>query len=555
MPVNRLETLLHCCIKSKVLKPAKQIHSQLLATGIEIEYGFLSSKLVGVYAGCGDVSSAAKVFESIQKPSVFAWNWMISASAFQGDCEIALKYFCQMQKAEVFSNKYTFSCVPKACVGLMAIRKGTELHCMINKNGFGSEVSVMNSLMDMYSKCGKLEFARKLFDEMRDKNVATWTLMICGHSHKGELEKSLGLFEQMKLQGFEPNEFTWNAVITGFAQNGYCDKAFELFCKMKAGGITPDLVTWNAMISGFARNHQSEVALMLFRDMLILGPHPNSVTIAGLLPACGFTGLLHAGKAIHGLILRRKLGMNIFMVTALINMYCKCGSVNYALNVFDQTPKGDVAAWNAMIGCYGKHGMVAAAIKLFERMQKENVQPNQVTFTSVLSACSHGGLVEKGLEIFLDMKEMSGIELSQEHLACMIDILGRSGRLTEAYQLVKGMGEEINESVIGAFLNGCKIHGRSDLAMGMAEDILGMDLKNPGGFVTLSNICAANEEWEMVENVRELMKKKRVHKKAGSSWISNCSSPFYHKNGPELDTKKWDQTPCTIKEQKGSTIA
>ncbi|KAI3984309.1 hypothetical protein MKX01_011263 [Papaver californicum] len=152
-------------------------------------------------------------------------------------------------------------------------------------------------------------------------------------------------------------------------------------------------------------------------------------------------------------------------------------------------------------------------------MQEENVQANQVTFTSVFSACSHGGLVEKSLEIFLHMKEKSGVELSQENLVCMIDILGRSGRLTEAYQLVKGMGEEINEPIIGAFLNGCKIHGRSDLAMGMAKNILGMDLKKPGGFVTLSNICAANGEWGVVENVRELMKKKRVHKKAGSSWI------------------------------------
>ncbi|MCL7040913.1 hypothetical protein MKW94_009656 [Papaver nudicaule] len=514
-----LLNLLHSCIKSKVLKPAKQIHTQLLATGIEIEFESLSSKLVGAYAGCGDVSSAAKVFESIQKASVFAWNWMISASAFQGDCENALKYFCRMQKAEVFPNKFTFSYVLKACVGLMDIRKGRELHCMINKTGFDLEVSVMNSLIDMYSKCGELEIARKLFDEMRYKDVTSWTLMICGYSHKGELEKSLKLFKQMKLQGFVPNEFTWNAVITGFAQNEYCDKAFELFREMKAEGINPDLVTWNSVISGFARNHQSEVALMLFRDMLVLGPHPNSVTIAGLLPACGFTGSLRAGKAIHGLIHRKKLGMDIFMVTALIDMYSKGGSVNYALNVFNQTPKGNVAAWNAMIGCYGKHGMVAAAIKLFERMQEENVQANQVTFTSILSACSHGGLVEKGLEIFLHMKEKCRVGLSQEHLACMIDILGRSGRLTEAYQLVKGMGEEVNESIIGAFLNGCRIHGRSDLAKGLAEDILGMDLKNAGGFVTLSNICAANGEWELVENVRELMKKKRVHKKAGSSWI------------------------------------
>ncbi|OVA06637.1 Pentatricopeptide repeat [Macleaya cordata] len=521
MSVECLGALLQSCMKSKALKPGKQIHAQLLTTGTETKPGSLSSKLVGVYAGCGDGRSAKKIFESMQKPTVFAWNWMISASAFQGDCEGAVNYFSQMQKAGIFPNKFTFSCVLKACVGLMDIMKGKELHCLIYKVGFESDVSVMNALIDMYCKCGKLDFARKLFDEMSERDVATWTSMMCGYSHKGELENSLKLLERMKSQGLEPNEFTWNAVITGFAQNGDCNGAFELFCKMKTGGLKPDLVTWNSMISGFTQNHQSEEALMLFRDMLVSGLHPNSVTIAGLLPACGFTGSLNRGKEIHGLIYRRELGMNIFMITALIDMYSKCGSVNYASNVFDQTciPIPNVAAWNAMIGCYGKHGLVEASIQLLERMQEEGVNPNQVTFTCVLSACSHGGLVEKGLEIFMSMKENCRVELSKEHYSCIIDLLCRSGRVAEAYELVKEMGEGVNDSIIGAFLNGCRIHGRSDLAKVMAEEVLRMDLKKPGGFVTLSNIYAADGEWEWVESVRKVMKEKGVYKKAGLSWV------------------------------------
>ncbi|KAK9123087.1 hypothetical protein Sjap_012689 [Stephania japonica] len=517
MNSNHLSSLLKLCMKSKALRPGKQIHAHIVASGDDPNIGSLNSSLVGVYAGCGDLHSARKTFELLPKQSTFMWNWMISSSAFQGHCHASFEYFSQMQ-GQAFPNKFTFSAVAKACVGLMDVKIGEQVHGIVSKMGFQNEVLVLNALVDMYSKCGRLDFSRKVFDEMPERDVASWTCIISGYSQGGKFEESLLLLGQMKAQGFEPNEFTWNSVLTGYAQSGDCNRAFEIFCTMRNEGLRPDLVTWNAMIAGFSRNCLYIEAITLFRDMLVSGLQPNAVTIAGLLPGCGNSGSIHRGRQVHGLIYRRCLNFNAFIASALIDMYSKRGSVRNARLVFDQTMGKNVASWNAMIGCYGKHGLVDESIQLFESMQDEGMEANQVTFTSILSACSHAGLVEKGLKIFSSMTGR-GVEPCKEHYACVVDLLCRAGRLKEAYDMVEGIFEEVNDSIIGAFFNGCRIHGEIDIARKMAEKILRMELKRPGGYVTLSNIYAADGRWDWVERLRRVMRQKRVCKKAGVSWV------------------------------------
>ncbi|KAM7273377.1 hypothetical protein ACFE04_028041 [Oxalis oulophora] len=385
--------------------------------------------------------------------------------------------------------------------------------------GFDCEVSVGNALIDMYCKCGNIVYARTVFDRMLNRDVASWTSMISGYCNLGMIEEGLVLFERMKIEGLEPNDFTWNAMIAGYARNGDSKRVFDFFSRMTRVGLVPDLITWNAMISGLAQAKLGNKALKLFTDMLVSGVKPNQVTITGLLPACGSTGFVQSGREVHGLIYRMGLDVNFFVASALIDMYSKCGSIKFARNVFDSIPIKNVASWNAMIGCYGKQGTADLSIQLFERMRKEGIQPNEVTLTCVLSACSHNGMVNEGLEIFRSMKEKYAVEVSVEHYACVVDMLCRSGKMVEAYGLVKEMHIDITESIIGSFFNGCKIHGRRDLAKMMADDILRMELRKPGGFVTLSNIYAAGEEWDEVENLRKLMKVKNVHKHPGFSWL------------------------------------
>ena len=516
---DHLGFLLQRCLKCKALQPGKQVHAMLLASRIDMNILSMSSKLVGMYASCGDLQSARLVLERTQNPNVFAFNWMVSALAFHGYHEEAIGYFSLMQELGIVANKFTFSIVLKQCVGLMDFNKGREVHCVISRTGFGNVVSVANSMIDMYCKCGHVGYGRKVFDGMIERDVVSWTSMICGYCNIGTLEEALVLFERMKVEGLEPNDFTWNAMIAGYARDGDCNGAFVLFSRMVREGLVPDLVTWNAMISGFTQSLKAVEAWRLFQDMLVAGIKPNQVSVTGLLRACGLMGSIHRGKELHGLIYRMGFDMNVFVATALIDVYSKCGTVKDAWDVFDRIPIKNVASWNAMIGCYGKHGLVDSSIQLFERMQAEGMQANHITLISVLSACSHGGLVEKGLTIFRSMKEKYGVEISQEHYSCVLDLLCRSGRMVEAYELFKEMPIEVTDSIVGAFFNGCKIHGRRDLAKLMAEDILRMELKRPGGFVTLSNIYAADGEWEEVENIRKVMKEQGVHKKPGFSWV------------------------------------
>ncbi|XP_068647840.1 pentatricopeptide repeat-containing protein At1g11290, chloroplastic-like [Aristolochia californica] len=517
---NYLRFLLQKCMKLKVLQPGKQIHAQLLVTGRDMEMGSLNSNIVGMYTAGRDMISSRSVFANMDRPTAFVWNWLISASAFHGDSEGAIQLFIHMQKGGVSANKFTFSCILKACVGLLDIKKGEELHCIIIRRGLECETMVGNALIDMYCKCGDLFSARRLFDKMLMRDVASWTCMICGYSQIKKLEESCILFEQMKSEGLEPNEFTWNAMIAGHAHNGDFRKASDLLLRMNEGGLIPDVVTWNAMISGFSQNHQSLKAIELFHSMLEKGVKPNSVTFVALLPAYGSISSLERGRWIHGLIYRWGSRLNVFTGSALIDMYSKCGSVQDARKVFDCVLERNTAVWNTMIGCYGKHGFVEDSIDLFERMLEEGFKPNQVTFTCLLSACSHGGFVDKGLEIFQSIKETYGVEYTREHYSCMVDALSRSGKIEDTYKLIMEIiPKEVNDSILGAFLNGCKMHARGDMARRLVEDLNKMDLDRPGGLVTLSNIYAANEEWEKVANVRRLMKEKKVSKRPGCSWL------------------------------------
>lgn len=514
LPVDNLALLLQKCLKAKALSPAKQLHGFLLTAGIDLNRMSLSAKLVGLYASCGDRTSARKVFDGIPEPNVFALNWMVLASAFDGYYEDAFVYFSLMQKLGRACNKFSFRIVLKACTGLMDLNKGKEVHSMLFKMCLEGDSTVANALIDMYCKCGGVQYARRVFSTMPERDVISWTSMICGCCNEGKVGEGLILFERMKLEGLQPNEFTWNAVIAGHARVGDRIGAKSIFTRMKSEGLLPDLVTWNALISGFVQSNQPDEALMLLGNMLASGLKPNQVTVTGLLPACGLTGAIQKGREIHGLIYRMGLDRNVYVASALIDMYSRCGNVNYASNVFGfGSPIKNIASWNAMIGCYGKHGMVEESLQLFEMMKEEGLQPNEVTFVSILSACSHGGLVEKGSQIFQSMKQNhSDIKLRREHYACVVDLLCRSGRMIEAYKLVKEMSLNVTESILGAFFNGCVIHGRRDLAELMAKDVKRLEMKKPGGLVTLSNIYAAGGEWEGVENIRKVMRDKWIKK-------------------------------------------
>lgn len=513
--------LLHRCLKAKASRPAKQVHAWLVVSGTDMNNLSLSSKLLGVYACCGDIQSASFLFKNIPRFNIFAVNWMVSALAYYGYFVEALGYFSLVSGSLNLCNKFTFSVALKACVGLMDLEKGKQVHGVVSKLGLGNQMSVGNVLIDMYCKCGRLSYARKLFDGMLERDVATWTSMICGYCTAGKIEQALVLFESMKLEGVEPNDFTWNAMIYGYARKGDACATFSFLNRMKSRGLVPDTVTWNAIISGFIESGQPLEAFKLFQKMVLSGIKPNELTVTGLLPVCGVLGSIRNGKEVHCLIYRRGININVFVASALIDMYSKCGSLENATTVFENAQAKNTASWNALIGCYAKNGMVESAINLFERMQQEGICANSTTLTCILTASSHCGSVEEGVRILRSMKEKHTNILSKEHCACIVDMLCRSGEMVVAYELVKEIPFQLTESILGAFLNGCRIHERRDLAKLMAERIMKNGVKDPAVIVTLSNMYAADGEWEEVENVRGEMKGQKIHKRTGSSRVGS----------------------------------
>lgn len=507
-------------MKSRTLKPCQQIHALMLTKPVGVKSFSLSSKLIGAYASCGDLSSSRLLFQESPNPNTFAFNWMILTLTFSGFHEEAVGYFSSLTKSRnlhMSHNEHTLSVVLKCCVGLLDLNLGKQVHAMICKTGFEMYVLVCNALMDMHWKCGNMCSARKVFDGMTERNVVSWTNIMCGYSDEGKIGEAVNLFERMRMEDIKANEFTWNSIIVGHARNGDCVGAFKFFTRMREERFVPDLPTWNGMISGFVQSHKVGEAIELFHSMLVAGVEPNPVTMTGLLPICGIIGSVSMGREIHGMIYRMEIYLNVYVTSALIDMYSKCGSVKDACNVFNTVYTKNAASWNAMIGCYGKHGMVDSAIKLFEKMQQEGIQPNEVTLNAVLCACSHGGQVQKGVDFFTSMVSYS-VVANHEHYACIVDLLCRFGRMEEACYIVKQMPVEGTNSVIGAFLNGCKIHGRSDLAEKISKH-MGMEMRKPGDFVTLSNIYASEGKWEGVEDVREVMKDRRVHKNPGFSSV------------------------------------
>eukprot|EP01018_Ginkgo_biloba_P027696 Gb_25126 [translate_table: standard] len=565
-------SVLPACANLAALKLGKEFHEQIIRSGFESNV-FVGSALVDMYVKCDNVEEARKVFDKMTERNVVSWNtmitgyaqngqvvealelfenmpernvisWtsMIGAYARHGRDEKALALFCQMQRTGIQPDKMIFASVLPACANLASLEHGKVVHEVIIRSGFLSDVFVGSALVDMYIKCGSIENACKTFHKMPKRNVVSWNTMIAGYAQNGRFDDALKLFQEMP----EQDVVSWNALITGYAQNGYVDEAMKLFQKMPERNVVSwtamitgyaqnmhveealelfrtmpeqNVISWNAIIVGYAQNGQFYTALKLFRQMRLTYLKPNSVTFASILSACGNLAALEDGKEVHEDIIRSIFLLDIVVENALVDMYAKCGCIENARKVFDKMPIRNVVSWSTMIAGYGMHGYGKEAIQLFEQMQYSGTKPNRVTFTGVLSACCHAGLVHDGYRFFECMSRDYHITPALEHYCCMVDLLGRAGCLIEAQDFVNKMPIEPDAAVWLSLLGACRIHTNVELGELVAEQLFALDPKNAAHYVLLSNIYAAAGRWDDVENVRKMMKDRKVKKIPGYSWI------------------------------------
>ncbi|KAK9163591.1 hypothetical protein Syun_004493 [Stephania yunnanensis] len=581
--LQRFRYLLKNSISSRDLLLGKSLQSHYIKSTIPPST-YIANHFITLYAKCAQLPLARNAFDQIPHPNVFSFNAIISAYAKQSQMHVAhqlfdqiphpdtvswntlisgyaglaqtaqvVNLFAEMRSTGVDADGFTLSGVVAASGGDVGLIE--QVHAVAVYAGFGGCVSVGNALITYYGKCGCLEEAKKVYDEMGEvKDEVSWNSMIVAYGQHKEGVKALGLFQEMARRGVVVDMFTTASVLTaftcledlcggvqfhaqliktGFHQNSHVASGLiDMYSKCGGGGVLdfkrvfeeieePDLVLWNTMISGYSQSEEfSEEALLCFRRIQRVGYNPDDCTFVCVISSCSNLSSPSQGKQIHTLAIKSNIPTNrVSVENALIAMYSKCGNLRDARRVFEKMSEHNTVSFNSLIAGYAQHGHGLESLAVFRRMLESDNAPTSITFISVLSACAHTGKVDEGWKYFNMMKESFGIEPVTEHYSCMIDLLGRSGKLDEAERLIETMPFDPGSISWAALLGACRTHGNIELGAKAAKKFMELEPYNAAPYVMLGNIYASAGMWEEFATVRKLMRDRGVRKKPGCSWI------------------------------------
>ncbi|CAH9097572.1 unnamed protein product [Cuscuta europaea] len=638
----------------KNLPKGRCLHGHLIKSG-SISCIYLSNSVVNFYAKCSILRDGHLAFNDISNKDIVSWNCLIngySRLGSQGSSISVLNLFKQMRNQNAVPNSHTFSGIFSSASYLGNTFVGKQAHCLAVKLRVLDDVVVGSSVINMYCKSGEIGDAHKMFGEMPEKNSVSWATMISGYASLRLPGEALGIFMMMLISEEDINEFaltsvlssftfpefvvagklihsisvksglisivsvanalvtmyakccslddayeafkssnikepiTWSAMVTGCAQNGYDERALELFSEMHFCGVTPteytlvgvlnacsdieaavegrqihgylwklgfqsqiyimtalvdmyakcgmigdakngfdslgepDIVLMTSMIAGFVQNGDNESAINMYWQMTKKDILPNELTMSSVLRACSTLASLEQGKQLHTHTIKYGLTLTVPVGSALATMYTKCGTLKDGNLVFKMMPDRDVASWNSMISGLSQNGHGVEALELFEEMRKTVVEkPDHVTFVSVLSACSHMGCVEKGRYYFRMMPDEFGIEPRVEHYACMVDILGRAGKLNEAKEFILSSTIDHGQCLWRILLSACRNYRNYELGVYAGEKLMELGSLESSAYILLSSIYSALGRGKDVERVRRLMSVRGVNKEPGCSWI------------------------------------
>ncbi|MBA0645411.1 hypothetical protein Goklo_013514 [Gossypium klotzschianum] len=525
-----------------------QIHAFMLRHSVETNLNIFT-KFIRACASISSLSAinhARRLFDvRPHRNDTLLCNSMIKAHLGVNQFTQSFTLYRDLRKDEegFVPNKFTFLTLAKSCALNMAVCESLQIHNHVMKFGFCLDLYVSTALLDMYAKLGIMGSARKVFEEMPDRSVVSWTALICGYAKAGNMERAKKLLDEMPEK---EDSVLYNAMIDGYVKLGDLDSARSLFNQMpdrnviswtimingycNSGDVVSarflfdsmpekNLVSWNAMIAGYCQNRQPHEALKLFHELQSTTLfEPDRVTIVGILPPIADLGALELGEWVHHFVQRKKLDRATNVCTALIDMYAKCGEINKAKKVFDEMPEREIASWNALINGYAVNGCAKEALGVFLEMQNRRIVPNDVTMIGVLSACNHGGLVKEGKRWFKAMAEF-GLTPKIEHYGCMVDLLGRAGCVEEAEKLIESMPYEANAIILTSLLFAYWSLNNVERAERVLNKLVHMEPTNHGSYVMLRNLYAAEKRWEDVEEIRREMRRNGARKEAGCSLI------------------------------------
>jgi len=497
------------------------------------------------------MAEAQLIFDGIELKNSFLWNFMIRGYACSGRSLKSIALYREMFGFGWKTDKFTYPFVLKACGDLLLEKIGRKVHGEVLVSGLESDIYVGNSMLAMYSKFGDMGMARMLFDRMLERDLTSWNTMIWGYVKNENPKEALAVFYMMGKAGLSvdgttllgllsacaclmalksgkalhcyavrnnaefSNKFLRNALIEMYSSCNSIAYARRLFDEVKL----KDAVSWNSMISGYEQSGDAFESLSLFCKMFTEGAGPDEVTIVTVLGACGRITALQFGTSIHSCLVKKGFCVNTIVGTSLIDMYSKCGSLTCSHRVFDEMPEKNLVSWSAMVAGYGVHGKGREAIAIFHAMIAKNILPDEGVLTSVLSACSHAGLINEGRQIFRRMTTEYNVKPTSAHYSCLVDLLGRAGHLDEAYEFIKSMKAIPTSDIWAALLSACRLHQNVNLAEILEHKVFEMNPKGVGSYICLSNIYAAEKRWDDVERVRGMVRRKGLKKPPGCSFV------------------------------------
>lgn len=428
--------------------------------------------MISGYVKLGMMKQARSFFYRMPCRDFVSWNTMVVGYAHCGRFREALRFYGMLRRLSIGYNEFSFASVLIVCVKLREFELCRQIHGQVLVVGFSSNVVISSSIVDAYAKCGKMEDARRLFDEMPVRDIPAWTTLVSGYATWGHLDLAAELFSQMPRK------------------NSY---------------------SWTSLIGGYARNGLGHEALGVFREMIKLQVRPDQFTFSSCLFACAIIASLKHGKQIHGFLVRNNIRPNTVVVSAIVDMYAKCGSMENARRVFDFVgDKQDVVLWNTMMSVLAHYGYGMEAMVMLNNMLKSGVKPDRTTFVAILNACSHSGLVREGLQFFKSMNGEHGVVPDLEHYACLIDLLGRVGCFDESVKdLQMKMDCKPGDLVWNTLLGVCRLHGNTELGREVAEFLIKWQPQSSAACVLLSSIYAALLKWGLVEEERHIMDDRR----------------------------------------------
>ncbi|XP_011095712.1 pentatricopeptide repeat-containing protein At3g24000, mitochondrial [Sesamum indicum] len=548
---NTLSIVLSICDSVDYLNWGKGIHGLVLKLGLELDI-CISNTLLTMYFETGRYEDAENLFHYMPQKDLISWNSMMAGYVLGGKCLDALSVFRDLLCMGNTINFVTFASALSACGNAEFLSEGRVVHALVITSGLHGNMVVGNALVTMYGKCGMTHDAKNVFKQMSEKELVTWNALIGGYAENEDVDEAIKTFKLMRergippnyitlinvlgscwdpcnllkhgmplhahilLTGFESNEYVRNSLISMYANCGDLNSSNTIFCAL----VNRTSASWNSMVAAKAHNGQWEEALKLLLEMQRAEVDFDQFSLSAALSASANLAILEDGQHLHGLAIKLGYDNYHFVANATMDMYGKCGELSDLLKLLPEPKRRSRLSWNILISAFARHGYFYKAREIFHEMVAHGAKPDHVTFISLLSACSHGGLVDEGLGYFASMTTQFGVPAAIEHCVCMVDLLGRSGRLAEAEAFIEEMPVPHNDFIWRTLLAACKIHGHLELGKKAAKHLLEANPSDDSAYVLYSNVCATSGRWQDVLGLRVKMESENVRKKPASSWLN-----------------------------------